>query len=98
MLPAMERRVSRAPILPQWMAITVPMLTKLFTGSVIPLPPGRMRNQFFPRKMAEYMTQAQIKEAGLENVTLERDFTFGIKDAESAKAVEPEVKAAPAKV
>lgn len=57
-----------------------------------------MRNQFFPRRMAEYMTQAHIKEAGLENVTLERDFTFGIKDAESAKGVEPEVKAAPAKV
>ncbi|OBU01630.1 hypothetical protein VE01_00358 [Pseudogymnoascus verrucosus] len=66
-------------------------------GSVIPLPPGRMRNQFFPRKMAEYMTQAQIKEAGLENVILERDFTFGIVDAESLKAAEPEVKAAPAK-
>ena len=43
------------------------------------------------------MTQAQIKEAGLENVTLERDFTFGIKDADSAKAAEPEVAAAPAK-
>lgn len=56
-----------------------------------------MRNQFFPRKMAEYMTQAQIKEAGLENVILERDFTFGIVDAESLKAAEPEVKAAPAK-
>ncbi|ELR02631.1 hypothetical protein VC83_01032 [Pseudogymnoascus destructans] len=67
-------------------------------GSVIPLPPGRMRNQFFPRRMAEYMTQAQIKEAGLENVTLERNFTFGIKDAGSLKAAEPEVKAAPAKV
>ncbi|KFY59305.1 hypothetical protein V497_04373 [Pseudogymnoascus sp. VKM F-4516 (FW-969)] len=63
-------------------------------GSVIPLPPGRMRNQFFPRRMAEYMTQAQIKEAGLENVTLERDFTFGIKD-ESVKAAEQEPSAAP---
>lgn len=44
------------------------------------------------------MTQAQIKEAGLENVTLERDFTFGLKDAEGAKAAEPEVVAAPKKV
>lgn len=40
--------------------------------------------------MAEYMTQAQMKEAGLEGATLERDYTFGIKVAESAKAGEPE--------
>lgn len=56
-----------------------------------------MRNQFFPRKMAEYMTQAQIKEAGLENVALERDFTFGLKNVESANAAEPEVAPAPVK-
>lgn len=56
-----------------------------------------MRNQFFPRKMAEYMTQAQIKEAGLENVALERDFTFGLKNVESANVAEPEVAPAPVK-
>ncbi|KFY34906.1 hypothetical protein V494_06379 [Pseudogymnoascus sp. VKM F-4513 (FW-928)] len=66
-------------------------------GSVIPLPPGRMRNQFFPRRMAAYMTQAEIKEAGLENVTFERDFTFGIKGANDAAAAAPEVAAAPGK-
>jgi len=64
-------------------------------GSVIPLPAGRMRNQFFPRKMAEYMTQAQLKEAGLTGVTLERDFTYGLKIPENAKAEET-VNAAPA--
>jgi hypothetical protein len=54
-----------------------------------------MRNQFFPRKMAEYMTQAQLKEAGLTGVTLERDFTYGLKIPENAKAEET-VNAAPA--
>lgn len=56
-----------------------------------------MRNQFFPRKMAEYMTQAQIKEAGLENVALERDFTFGLKNVESVDAAAAEVAPAPVK-
>jgi hypothetical protein len=53
-----------------------------------------MRNQFFPRKMAEYMTQVQLKEAGLAGVTLERDFTFGLKIPENVK-IEENAKATP---
>jgi hypothetical protein len=44
-----------------------------------------MRNEFFPKRMAEYMTSARIKELGLEGVPLERDYTFGIAVPESAK-------------
>lgn len=55
-----------------------------------------MRNEFFPKRMAEYMTSAQIKELGLDGVPLERDYTFGVTIPGGAKAQEPEV-VAPAK-
>lgn len=44
-------------------------------GSIVPVPPGVMRNTWFPKKMAEYQTQAQLKELG--DVVIERDSTFG---------------------
>jgi len=47
-------------------------------GAIIPITAGRMRNEFYPRKMAEYVTTAQIRELGLQDVVLERDSTFGI--------------------
>jgi hypothetical protein len=46
-------------------------------GSIIPISPGRMRNDFFPKKMAEYMTVAQLREIGMLNAVVERDSTFG---------------------
>ncbi|KAL2157412.1 hypothetical protein VTH06DRAFT_6104 [Thermothelomyces fergusii] len=53
---------------------------------------GRMRNQWFPSKMAEYMTPARFRELGLTRDDIgERDTTFGIldvSDAEDSPAVE----------
>jgi hypothetical protein len=37
-----------------------------------------MRNDFYPRKMAEYITKEQLKKLGMEHVQLERDSTFGL--------------------
>jgi hypothetical protein len=51
---------------------------KLLTGSIIPLSPGRMRNDFFPNKTAEYMTTAQLREIGMLEAVVERQSTFGI--------------------
>ena len=44
------------------------------TGSIVPVPPGTMRNAWFPRKMAEYQTFAQLKDLG--DVIIEKDPTF----------------------
>jgi len=54
-------------------------------GSIVPVPPGTMRNTWFPNKMAEYMTLAKLKELG--DVVVERDPTFGSRqEKELAKA------------
>lgn len=43
---------------------------------------GRMRNEWYPRKMAEYMTAARFRELGLPRTAIgERDATFGTLDA-----------------
>ena len=47
-------------------------------GAIIPITAGRMRNEFYPRKMAEYVTAAQLRKLGLQDAALERDPTFGI--------------------
>ncbi|KAG0649726.1 hypothetical protein D0Z07_3901 [Hyphodiscus hymeniophilus] len=48
-------------------------------GSIVPVPPGTMRNTWFPRKMAEYQTLAQLK--GLGDVVIERDSTFSPRES-----------------
>jgi hypothetical protein len=38
-----------------------------------------MRNHFYPRSMAEYVTKDQLRELGIaEDAILERDSTFGV--------------------
>lgn len=65
------------------------------SGAIIPVPAGRMRNEFFPRRMAEYTTPALIKELGLEGQTFERDFSFGLKIAQNNKAEDDAIEPTP---
>ena len=41
---------------------------------------GRMRNEWFPRRIAEYVPQAEVRTLRLNNTTMERDVEFGISD------------------
>ncbi len=52
------------------------MLTNL-VGRIIPISPGRMRNDFYPKEKAEYMTMAQLRASGVQESAMERDSTFG---------------------
>lgn len=54
----------------------------MIPGSVVPVAPGRMRNIFFPRKRAAYMTQELLRDLKKREVVMERDFTFGMKNLE----------------
>ena len=45
----------------------------------MPVTRGIMRNIWFPRKMAEYATASKLQELERENITPERDPTFGSK-------------------
>ncbi|KAF2236883.1 hypothetical protein EV356DRAFT_54580 [Viridothelium virens] len=45
-------------------------------GSIVPISGGRMRNDWFPRGIAEYLTQVEIKDLRLKSVPIERDYAF----------------------
>ncbi|KAG9563406.1 hypothetical protein KCU77_g17924, partial [Aureobasidium melanogenum] len=57
-------------------------------GTYVPISIGRMRNEFFPTRTAEYVTPAQLKEMKAKNITAERDFQFGVPDPAAVKAIE----------
>ena len=66
-------------------------------GSITPVAPGRMRNEWYPRQKAEYVTMASLQGVKPQAVVAERDFKFktNIKDD---VVEESEPKFAPEKV
>ncbi len=56
-------------------------------GTYIPISIGRMRNEFFPTRTAEYVTLT-VKEMKAKNITAERDFQFSVPDPAAIKAIE----------
>ena len=47
-------------------------------GALVPVPRGQMRNEWFPRGIAEYVTQPELKTLRINKVTMERDYGFGL--------------------
>ncbi|KAK5125800.1 hypothetical protein LTR85_012076 [Meristemomyces frigidus] len=47
-------------------------------GAIVPISMGQMRNDWFPRRVAEYVTMPELKTLRVKNVAMERDFDFGI--------------------
>ncbi|KAI5202895.1 hypothetical protein E4T39_04497 [Aureobasidium subglaciale] len=66
-------------------------------GSYVPISIGRMRNEFFPTRSAEYVTSVQLKEMKAKNISAERDFQFGVPDPAAVKTVEPQSLRSPAR-
>ncbi|KAI5275201.1 hypothetical protein E4T47_01804 [Aureobasidium subglaciale] len=58
--------------------------------SYVPISIGRMRNEFFPTRSAEYVTSVQLKEMKAKNISAERDFQFGVPDPAAVKTIEPQ--------
>ena len=54
-------------------------------GSIRPVEPGRMRNSWYPRQKAEYMTEPTPEGLNPQKIVTERDATFGIKPKEERK-------------
>ena len=50
-----------------------------YSGSVIPVAPGRMRNIFYPRRVAAYVSEEQLRDLRKREIPIERDFMFGIE-------------------
>lgn len=79
----------------------------LSPGSIVPVAPGKMRNIWYPRRYAQYIPQAEIKQLRLKNTPIERDYEYGKEKPQTAQigqaaaqpeqpagAREPRVKAA----
>ncbi|OQO10751.1 hypothetical protein B0A48_04051 [Cryoendolithus antarcticus] len=49
-------------------------------GAIVPVSFGRMRNEWFPRRIAEYMTLPEQRALRLKNTTFERDFQYGAEE------------------
>lgn len=62
------------------------ILTRLDIGSITPVEPGRMRNAWYPRQRAAYMTAARLEGIKPQAVVAERDFTFGVTQAKQGEA------------
>ncbi|KAI9876265.1 MAG: hypothetical protein M1830_006908 [Pleopsidium flavum] len=45
-------------------------------GAIVPVPPGLMRNSWYPTGMAEYMPNAQRRTSNKSDTPAERDFNF----------------------
>ncbi|GAB7356437.1 hypothetical protein MBLNU459_g7208t1 [Dothideomycetes sp. NU459] len=76
--------------------VTVRLLKDVKTfgrkGSYVPISIGQMRNDWFPRRVAEYVTVSQEKELRSKKVATERDFQFGLEDL-TAPAAAPNTTA-----
>lgn len=55
-------------------------LTGSTTGSIVPISMGRMRNEWFPRRIAEYVPQPEMRTLRMSNTAMERDVEFGVTD------------------
>jgi hypothetical protein len=82
-----KKKMARAPT-----TVTVRLTKDVPTfgrkGSYIPISIGRMRNEFFPTRAAEYVTSVQLKDMKAKNITAERDFQFGVPDPAVVRAIE----------
>ncbi|KAK5149321.1 hypothetical protein LTR04_007202 [Oleoguttula sp. CCFEE 6159] len=66
-------------------------------GAYVPIAVGKMRNDWFPRRIAEYVTSAALKDLHARNVPIERDFEAGLTPLKAKKvASDSSAVAAPA--
>ncbi|KAI9815259.1 MAG: hypothetical protein M1827_002739 [Pycnora praestabilis] len=61
-------------------------------GAIIPVAAGRMRNDWYPRRMAEYMTEARLDGKKLRDIQVDRDFNFGVVQQEKSAQEDEETE------
>jgi hypothetical protein len=71
-------------------------------GAIVPIARGQMRNQFYPSRIAEYVSQSEQRALLKNNVTIERDYTFAVEPKSNPSespmmSLEEEPVAAPAR-
>lgn len=72
-VPGYGRRGKQISLRSYWTLIDA----NLQPGAVIPVTAGMMRNIWYPKKMAEYVTAAKLQQLGVKkDALIERDSTF----------------------
>lgn len=67
------------------------MLTPFTTGAIVSIAPGRMRNEWFPQRIADYVPKTELRSVDGVKPTFRRDRTFGrIKEEPAEKMKEEE--------
>ena len=46
------------------------------SGAFVPVTPGQFRNDWLPKGIADYVPHTQLRELRLQNVSIERNYTF----------------------
>lgn len=54
-------------------------------GAVIPVAPGRMRNIFYPNRVAAYVSEEQLRDLREREIPIERDLAFGKENPEASR-------------
>ena len=57
-------------------------------GAIVPVAPGQMRNKWYPRRIADYVTATELKPLERSNVLVERDFGFTKAGSKSRKSTQ----------
>jgi ribosomal protein L9 len=65
------------------------------SGAIIPVPVGYMRNRFFPRRIAEYVSALELRQLKAQDITLERDHAFRVVKASDEKKAKSSVIESP---
>ena len=80
-----------------FLSYTTPLTDKPFSlpaDAIIRVKPGRMRNNWFPYNLAEYMTRDRFRELGLTDAAIGvRDRTFGNRLAVDQETIIAKAKA-----
>lgn len=65
----------------------------LCEGALVPISPGAMRNDWFPRGIAAYVTAPELKRLRLSNAPIARDFQFGMPTPEDEQGLPDDANA-----
>ena len=57
----------------------------IILGSIIPVVPGRMRNQLYPMQIAAYLSREELRALKAKKALKERDFDFMMEKLEEEK-------------
>lgn len=76
---------------PYPLAPTAPNTYNKPSGSIVPITSGNMRNSWFPRRIAEYVTLPELRQLRLKNTSMERDFEFGVTELAKSGSKDPTI-------